>query len=74
MKIFILEDILDRIEFFKSIFKGHELIFSDNYSDAIKILEDNKDINKLYLDHDINNMIHLDSPNTEWNGFEEQSG
>lgn len=70
MKVFILEDMESRIIWFKENLKDCELIFSDNYSDAIKILETEKDIDKLFLDNDINFMIHKDAPDIEWNGYQ----
>ncbi len=41
MKIFILEDMPQRIEIFKEKFKDHKLYFADNVVDAKKIFNEN---------------------------------
>jgi hypothetical protein len=58
MRILILEDNLDRIEFFKRIYKNHTLYITDNLLQAktwSKYKEIDFDI--MFLDHDIKENI-----------------
>ena len=65
MKIFILEDNEERIKKFDFFYKNHELIFSDNTTDALlKLSRTEFDI--LMLDHDLDEN-NLTSYN---NGYE----
>lgn len=66
MKIFILEDDLDRIQRFKEKLKDHTLVFSDNVEKAKKIIESLGPFDVYYLDHDLDGKIFVnsDEPNT----------
>jgi CheY-like chemotaxis protein len=60
MKILILEDNPDRIEFFKRIYKNHELFITADINEAYHIAE-NIELDIIFLDHDLepNNFVAL---------------
>lgn len=60
MKILILEDDKGRIEKFREIFKNHDLTVTSVVSSCIQALEMN-DYNCLYLDHDLDGKVFVDS-------------
>ena len=62
MKILILEDDKNRIDFFKKHFNRHELIFVDSCRSALNNLYNQK-FDIVYVDHD----IPSDNPNN--NGY-----
>jgi len=69
MKIFVLEDSMERIKWFKASCEkqGYELIHTDNVKDALIYL--NKDIfDIIFLDHDLDNKVYVESANdnTGW--------
>ena len=60
LKVLILEDSQDRIEYFKKNFTNAELLFTDIPQEAIKILQNNK-IDYLFLDHDLGGTVFAKS-------------
>lgn len=66
MKIFVLEDNLERVETFKVWFKGHKLIITDNALIAIEIFKNSLDYDFIFLDHDLGGEVYvnIDEPNT----------
>jgi hypothetical protein len=60
MKIFILEDNLERQEKFKQLFKNQELYISDNVKDTTNICLV-QDFSVMFLDHDLGGRIWTDS-------------
>ena len=52
MKLMILEDNLDRIEFFKRVYKNHTLYITADINEAYHIAE-NVELDLLFLDHDL---------------------
>jgi len=60
MKILVLEDNPIRVEKFKEIFKNQELFIFDNIEDALIACKKNE-FKILFLDHDLNNKIWVDS-------------
>jgi len=69
MKIFILEDSKERIEWFKEVFSLDNLFFADNVIDAKRILTEESNFCTLFLDHDLDNRIFVDS-NEENTGYQ----
>jgi CheY-like chemotaxis protein len=68
MKILVLEDSLERIEFFKKLFRNQELFVFDNSSDAYSsCIENNFQV--MLLDHDLGGRIWEDS-NGENTGYQ----
>ena len=73
-KILILEDNAERIKLFKSLllnkFKVNEMdvdiLFTDNVEDAKKLFDKHKKFDMIFLDHDLDNRVYVDSnePNT----------
>lgn len=65
MKIFVLEDMEDRIKIFEKIFGEHELTICDTADEAKEILGQQK-FDTIFLDHDLGGEIYVDSdlPNT----------
>lgn len=62
MKIFILEDRDRRIKWFKNVFSSeNSLFFADNVKDAKKILLENPEFDILFLDHDLDQKIFVNS-------------
>ena len=67
MKILILEDSKERIKIFKkNLTKYHDLYFFDNVQDARDALELMGPWDMLFLDHDLDNRVYVESeePNT----------
>lgn len=67
MKVFVLEDNLNRIELFQSLFayRGDEHSYATNFDDAVSMyLEADADV--VFLDHDLGGRVYVDSeePNT----------
>lgn len=65
MKIFILEDDLNRINIFRTKLLNHELYIADNVEEGKKLIEEfNPEV--LLLDHDLGGQIFVssDNPNT----------
>lgn len=52
MRILILEDNLERIEFFKRIYKNNTLYITDDIREAYHIVE-NAELDIMFLDHDL---------------------
>ena len=52
MRILVLEDNLERIEFFKRVYKNHELYITHDINEAYHIVE-NKELDIMFLDHDL---------------------
>jgi hypothetical protein len=70
MKIFILEDRNRRIKWFKKVFSSeNSLFFADNVEDAKRILTEESNFCTLFLDHDLDNRIFVDS-NEENTGYQ----
>ena len=70
MKIFILEDSKERIKWFKDVFSSeNSLFFADNVIDAKRILTEESNFYALFLDHDLDNRIFVDS-NEENTGYQ----
>lgn len=65
MKIFVLEDNLDRIQKFRQKLHKHSVTYCDYVEDAKKLLEKEK-YDVIFFDHDLDNRIMVDSddPNT----------
>ena len=61
MKIFILEDSVERINIFKKYLIIHELIIVSEALEAIKLLEKNCEYDYIFLDHDLGGKIFVDS-------------
>jgi len=62
MKILILEDSYERINLFKRYFgKKHELYFFDQVEDAKKAIETLGPFRVIFLDHDLDGRIYVDS-------------
>jgi CheY-like chemotaxis protein len=62
MKIFILEDNKERIKWFKEVFSSESnLFFADNVEEAKKILLENSEFDILFLDHDLDQKIFVNS-------------
>jgi len=62
MKIFILEDSKERIKWFKEVFSSESnLFFADNVEEAKKILLENSEFDILFLDHDLDQKIFVNS-------------
>lgn len=59
-KILILEDDQERIQKFREIFKYHDLTVTSIVSSCIQALENN-DYDYLYLDHDLDGKVFVDS-------------
>ena len=68
MDILILEDSSARCELFKKYLKEHNLFFCDNVDDA-KILIDNQKFDMIFLDHDLEGQIYVNS-NYENTGYQ----
>ncbi len=68
LKILILEDMSERIEFFKTKLKDHDVYYFDEASDAIDALKliSDKPWDIIFLDHDLGGQIFVpsSSPNT----------
>ncbi len=66
MKILILEDSGERIRLFKAYLEKHDLHFFDNVQDAVEGIRNLGPFDVLFLDHDLDNRIYVDSdePNT----------
>ena len=61
MKIFILEDSVERIAFFYRLSDiGHNVTICNNVKDGIKILQNIK-FDYLLLDHDLGGLAYVDS-------------
>lgn len=69
MKIFILEDNPFRQVWFKKTFFKDELFIFDDVQKAKEFLIENKDIDILFLDHDLDHRIYVDS-NEENTGYQ----
>ena len=70
MKIFILEDRNRRIKWFKKVFSSeNSLFFADNVEDAKKILLENSEFDILFLDHDLDQKIFVNS-NEQSTGYQ----
>ena len=52
MKVFILEDDIERLRWFRDSLKGHEIEYTDNWIMADKLLKENK-YDRIFLDHDL---------------------
>lgn len=65
MKIFILEDNLNRIETFKQNLTGHELFIASNIEIAKTMLKFNQ-FELMFIDHDLGGEVYVNSefPNT----------
>lgn len=61
MKIFILEDDPARVAAFRVALAGTMLSTSDNVEESKLILEEVKDFDALFLDHDLGGEIYVDS-------------
>ena len=62
MKILILEDSAERIRIFKKYFGGkHDLYIFDQVEDAKKALDSSGPFERIYLDHDLDQRIFVDS-------------
>lgn len=62
MKFFILEDNSERIRWFKSVLKKDSILFfADNVNDAKRTLLEEKDFDMLFLDHDLDQRVYVDS-------------
>lgn len=66
MNILLLEDNPKRIEWFETIFIKENLMVATSVDQAIDFLESYSDISELYLDHDLDGRIFVNSeePNT----------
>ena len=72
MKIFILEDSLNRIETFRRKLAGHDLVIAENAKDAIAVLGNDQVFDIMFLDHDLGGKppeyygqdCDIDNPNT----------
>jgi len=71
MKIFILDDMLNRQQFLScamsKIYGGDShCIVADSFSNAVKVFEEHKEFDIMFLDHDLGGKIYVDSedPNT----------
>jgi len=64
-RIFILEDNELRRVRFREFFEGHDVTYTEDSNEAIKILRKEK-FDYLFLDHDLGGMVYVDSgePNT----------
>ncbi len=62
MKIFILEDDLNRIEQFRRKLINHTVSYCDNVETAKAILEKDK-YDVIFFDHDLDHQIMVDSDN-----------
>ena len=60
MKILIVEDNIERRNWFKSEFKAYELTFAVNAEEGIKQVEWNK-FDVIFLDHDLGGLVFVDS-------------
>ena len=62
MKILILEDSALRIEIFKKqLGKKHDLYIYDQVEDAKNAIDHSGPFDRIYLDHDLDQMIFIDS-------------
>lgn len=61
MKIFVLEDNPIRQKWFKRTFFKDEIFIFDNVQKAKEFLIENKDIDILFLDHDLDHRIYVNS-------------
>jgi len=59
LRIFVLEDMWIRIQWFKHKFKDCELKICTNADDAISILTNDRDWDYMFLDHDLGNRIFI---------------
>jgi len=69
MKILILEDSADRIKTFKKNLNKYDLYFFDRVSDAINAVELMGPFDVIFLDHDLDGNIFVDS-NEENTGYQ----
>jgi hypothetical protein len=70
MKILILEDDWNRLEWFQNKFKDHQVFYATSYDALVYKYEKNSPFDIYLSDHDIEDMIHDDSPGIEYNGYE----
>ena len=68
MRLLILEDNPIRIEKFKKLFKNQEIVIFDNVDDAIAACE-KEEFKVLWLDHDLDNKIWVDSHSCHNTGY-----
>lgn len=66
MKIFVLEDNVQRIKQFATRLLNHSVVITTNAEEAIKELSKNLDYDYFFLDHDLGDEVFMDSnlPNT----------
>lgn len=60
MKIFILEDDINRINAFQKYLGNHSLTIVSEAMEAIKILEKDITFDLMFLDHDLGGQIYVD--------------
>lgn len=68
MKILILEDSIERLDFFREKLKAYELHIFNHAKDAIEYVQNNT-VDLAFLDHDLENQHHI-SPELPITGSE----
>jgi CheY-like chemotaxis protein len=61
MKILVLEDAQERIDWFKKFLIGHEVDFVATTEEAFKLLDEKEYYDMIYLDHDLGGEIFVES-------------
>jgi len=66
MKIFILDDMVDRQQFLsyavsKVYGSDSYCIIADSFDNAIKVFEEHKEFDVMFLDHDLGGRVYVDS-------------
>lgn len=63
MRIFILEDSVDRIKEFKKNLIGNEVFVTDKVKEGIDILQTMGPFDYAFLDHDLDGLVYQESKN-----------
>lgn len=69
MKIFILEDSEQRIDFFEKTMPNHNLFIAKNVSEAKELFEKNEPFDLIMLDHDLEGPFYT-NPDDENTGYQ----
>lgn len=59
--IFLLEDDMNRVKFFKNRFENYNLVHADNVELAKLLFINNSEYETIFLDHDLGGMTYVDS-------------
>jgi CheY-like chemotaxis protein len=69
MRVFALDDMEERLDFFRHKFRDCELVTAKTAQEAIEILKEGLDYDLITLDHDLGERIFVDS-NDENTGYQ----